>query len=79
MDVIAGLRLGGAEVQDPEELLSNAVGVAKDADAVIAIVGLNADWYGSLHLLFRVALMRHGYKGVRRLRPYYTGFTWGYE
>ncbi len=45
MDTTAGVRLGGAEAQDPEELLESAVELAKDADAVIAIVGLNADWY----------------------------------
>jgi hypothetical protein len=41
---VPALRLGGAEVQDSDELLQQAVNVAKDADAVIAIVGLNADW-----------------------------------
>jgi beta-glucosidase len=45
MDMTAGVRLGGAEVHAPEELLENAVELAKDADAVIAVVGLNADWY----------------------------------
>jgi beta-glucosidase len=45
MNAVAGVRLGGAEVQDPEELLESAVELAKDADAVIAVVGLNADWY----------------------------------
>jgi len=44
MDTMAGVRLGGAEAQDPEALLESAVDLAKDADAVIAIVGLNADW-----------------------------------
>ncbi|KAH9994133.1 beta-glucosidase [Russula compacta] len=44
MDTIAGIRLGGAEAQDPEELLESAVELAKDADAAIAVVGLNADW-----------------------------------
>jgi beta-glucosidase len=43
---IAGIRLGGAEAQDLEDLLESAVEVAKDADAVIAVVGLNADWCG---------------------------------
>lgn len=42
----AGIRLGGTAAQDPEALLESAVEVAKDADAVIAVVGLNADWYG---------------------------------
>ena len=44
MDTTAGVRLGGAEVRGPEELLESAVKLAKDADAVIAVVGLNADW-----------------------------------
>ena len=48
MDNIAGVRLGGAEIQDSEELLESAVKVAKDADAVIAVVGLNGGWYGSI-------------------------------
>ena len=38
------IRLGGAEVQDSDKLLEQAVELAKDADAVIAIVGLNSDW-----------------------------------
>lgn len=41
---LVGLRLGGAEVQDPDSLLQHAVDLAKEADAVIAVVGLNADW-----------------------------------
>ncbi|KAI0265209.1 beta-glucosidase [Gloeopeniophorella convolvens] len=44
MEANPGVRLGGAEVQDPEELLQSAVQLAKEADAVIAVVGLNADW-----------------------------------
>ena len=51
MDSNAGVRLGGAEVQDPEERLESAVELAKDADAVIAVVGLNADWYENLQLM----------------------------
>ena len=39
-----GLRLGGAEVQDPDQLLQQAVDLAKDADGVIAIIGLNDEW-----------------------------------
>ena len=38
------LRLGGAEVQDSDKLLEQAVDLAKDADAVIALVGLNDNW-----------------------------------
>jgi len=45
MDMTAGVRLGGAEVQDPDELLESAVELAKDVDAVVTVVGLNADWY----------------------------------
>ncbi|PBK67496.1 glycoside hydrolase family 3 protein [Armillaria solidipes] len=44
MDSNAGVRLGGTEVEDPDVLLENAVQLAKEADVVIAIVGLNADW-----------------------------------
>ena len=41
------LRLGGAEIQDSDgsdKLLEQAVDLAKDADAVIAVVGLNEEW-----------------------------------
>ncbi|TFK20101.1 glycoside hydrolase family 3 protein [Coprinopsis marcescibilis] len=44
MLIKAGVRLGGADVQDPEEAMAEAVALAKDADVVIAVVGLNADW-----------------------------------
>ena len=40
----AGLRFGGAEVRDLDDLLQEAVDLAKDADSVIAIVGLDNDW-----------------------------------
>jgi beta-glucosidase len=36
--------LGGAEIQDSDKLLEQAVELAKDADGVIAIVGLNDEW-----------------------------------
>lgn len=39
-----GVRLGGAEVADPNEMMAAAVQLAKEADVVIAVVGLNADW-----------------------------------
>jgi beta-glucosidase len=38
------LRFGGAEIQDSDKLLEQAVDLAKDADGVIAIVGLNDEW-----------------------------------
>jgi beta-glucosidase len=38
------LHFGGVEVQDSDKLLEQAVDLAKDADGVIAIVGLNDDW-----------------------------------
>jgi beta-glucosidase len=44
MDANAGLRLGGAEVSDPDALVDGAVQLAREADVVIAVVGLNADW-----------------------------------
>ncbi|KAI6107980.1 glycoside hydrolase family 3 protein [Pisolithus sp. B1] len=37
LDSNAGVRLGGAEVQDPDDLLAEAVQAAKDADVVIAV------------------------------------------
>jgi beta-glucosidase len=40
----AGVRLGGAVVEDPDDLLESAIELAKNSDTVIAIVGLNADW-----------------------------------
>lgn len=39
-----GVRLGGAQVDSPDELMDKAVSLAKEADVVIAVVGLNADW-----------------------------------
>ncbi|KDQ34219.1 glycoside hydrolase family 3 protein [Pleurotus ostreatus PC15] len=44
MDSNPGIRLGGAEVQDADVMMAAAVDLAKDADAVIAVVGLNSDW-----------------------------------
>ncbi|KAI0956541.1 hypothetical protein AcW1_005197 [Taiwanofungus camphoratus] len=44
MDPNPGVRLGGAEVQDPDALMESAVRLAREADAVVAVVGLNADW-----------------------------------
>ena len=44
MDSNPGVRLGGAEVQESEQLMQNAIKLASEADAVIAVVGLNADW-----------------------------------
>jgi len=38
------VRLGGAEVQDPDVKMAEAVKLASEADVVIAVVGLNADW-----------------------------------
>jgi hypothetical protein len=43
------VQLGGAEVIDPDKMIAKAVELAKDADAVIAIVGLNADWESEGH------------------------------
>jgi beta-glucosidase len=56
MDMTAGVRLGGAELQDPEERLESAVELAKDVDAVIAVVGLNADWYENPQLVNGIVL-----------------------
>ncbi|KAJ6482510.1 beta-glucosidase [Mycena sanguinolenta] len=44
MDSNPGVRLGGAEVVASDDLLAEAIALAKEADAVIAIVGLNGDW-----------------------------------
>ncbi|KAI0068485.1 beta-glucosidase [Artomyces pyxidatus] len=44
MDANAGVRLGGAAVQDPNAAMEEAIQLAKDADVVIAVVGLNGDW-----------------------------------
>ena len=38
------IHLGGAEIRDSDKLLEESVDLAKDADAVIAIVGLNDEW-----------------------------------
>ncbi|EMD34223.1 glycoside hydrolase family 3 protein [Gelatoporia subvermispora B] len=44
MDSNPGVRLGGAPVQDADDLMAEAVQLAREADAVVAVVGLNADW-----------------------------------
>ncbi|KAK7040389.1 hypothetical protein VNI00_009866 [Paramarasmius palmivorus] len=44
MDANPGVRLGGAPVADPDALMEEAVKLANEADAVIAVVGLNAEW-----------------------------------
>ncbi|KAG6885755.1 hypothetical protein C0993_010267 [Termitomyces sp. T159_Od127] len=44
MDSNPGVRLGGAEVIDPDTSIAEAVQLAKEADVAIAVVGLNADW-----------------------------------
>ncbi|KAF9047159.1 glycoside hydrolase family 3 protein [Hymenopellis radicata] len=44
LDSMAGVRLGGAVVEDPDALINKAVTIAKEADVVIAVVGINADW-----------------------------------
>jgi hypothetical protein len=67
MNMTAGVRLGGAEVHDPEELLESAVELAEDADAVIAVVGLNADWYECCQLVYRIVLTRRGYQGSQKV------------
>jgi beta-glucosidase len=36
--------LGGAEVIDADTVINQAVELAKEADVVIAVVGLNGDW-----------------------------------
>ena len=38
------MRLGGSEVEDADVLLANAVGLAKEADVAIVVVGTNGDW-----------------------------------
>ncbi|QRV86694.1 glycoside hydrolase family 3 protein [Ceratobasidium sp. AG-Ba] len=42
--LMRGVRLGGAEKIDPDEALSAAATAAAEADAVIAVVGLNHEW-----------------------------------
>lgn len=60
MDSNPGVRLGGAEVEDPDELMAKAVSIAKDADVVIAVVGLNADWETEgLYVLFMFSAVVH--------------------
>ncbi|KAL0065948.1 hypothetical protein AAF712_007075 [Marasmius tenuissimus] len=43
MDSNPAVRLGGAPVASPDELMSSAIELAKEADAVIAVVGINAE------------------------------------
>jgi hypothetical protein len=44
----SGLRLGGDEARDSDELLQEAVDLAKDADGVIAIIGLVGRWWDTI-------------------------------
>lgn len=44
LDSTAGVRLGGAEVRNSDDLMNEAVEAAKEADVVVAVVGLNADF-----------------------------------
>jgi beta-glucosidase len=44
MDTSPGVRLGGAEVRNSDDLINQAVELAREADIVIAVVGLNADF-----------------------------------
>ncbi|KAL0958191.1 hypothetical protein HGRIS_000354 [Hohenbuehelia grisea] len=44
MDSNPAVQLGGAEVKDSDEMIQEAVDLAKNSDVVIAVVGLNADW-----------------------------------
>ncbi|KAF9266029.1 glycoside hydrolase family 3 protein [Marasmius fiardii PR-910] len=44
MDSNPAVRLGGTPVSAPDTLISSAVALAKEADIVIAVVGINADW-----------------------------------
>jgi len=38
------VRLGGAPVEDHDQLMESAVQLAKEADVAVVVVGLNADW-----------------------------------
>jgi len=44
MDSNPGVRLGGAEVEDAEGNMAQAVRLAEEADVAIVVVGLNGDW-----------------------------------
>lgn len=44
MDTTAGVRLGGAETCNSDDLMDQAVELAKEAEVVIAVVGLNSDF-----------------------------------
>lgn len=44
MGLLGAVRLGGAPVLEPETAIEEAVAIAKDADVVILVVGLNGDW-----------------------------------
>lgn len=49
MDMTAGVRLGGAEVHHSDDLMDQAVKLAREADVVIAVVGLNSDFESEGH------------------------------
>jgi beta-glucosidase len=58
MDSNAGVRLGGSELVDEEEEMAKAVKLAEEADLVIAVVGLNADWQNEVYDRTTLALPR---------------------
>ena len=58
MDSNPGVRLGGAEVIDEDQEMEKAIKLASEADVVVAIVGLNADWESEGHDRTTLALPR---------------------
>ena len=58
MDTNPGVRLGGAELVDEDQEMERAVKLASEADIVVAIVGLNADWESEGHDRRNLALPR---------------------
>ena len=58
MDSNPGVRLGGAELIDEDQEMEKAVKLASEADVVVAIVGLNADWESEGHDRTTLALPR---------------------
>ena len=67
IDVFAAVRLGGAEISDEDALMDEAVRLATEADAVIAVVGLNADWETEGYDRETLALPRRTDELVRRV------------
>ena len=67
MDSNPGVRLGGSELVDEDEEMIKAAKLAEEADLVIAVVGLNAEWETESYDRTTLALPRRTDELVHRV------------